>query len=458
MTDLDTLISGGTVVTPAGRIDASIGIKDGRIAMIADPVLPLRAPTTIDARGRWVLPGVVDAHVHLREPGFVHKEGFASGTRAAAAGGVTTVMVMPTDDPPTLTPAAFEEKTELARSQAVVDVALQAGITDDLSHVEALARMGAVSFELFLGDMPPGLLVADTGFLCEALATVRAAGAVAGLSPADDGVIRAATAAIPEAEAAAPLAFARSRPPLSEAVGVARAIAAARATSARLHVRQVSCRAALEFLAAARRNHPGLSAEVMVHNLFLTEAELERQGPFAKVAPPLRQEADLEALWQALADGVIDLVATDHAPHLPEEKEAGRSDIRKAPGGFPGLQTLLPLMLDAAAAGRITPETLVRLLAETPSRLFGLYPRKGAILPGADADLVLVDPARRIPIRNEDQLSKGADHAVRGARGAGLAGVDHGAPPRRHAGRRGRPDALGSGRGTRPWPTARDLT
>jgi dihydroorotase len=108
MTELDTLISGGTVVTPAGRIAASVGIKDGRIAAIADPALPLAAATTIDARGRWVLPGVVDAHVHLREPGLVHKEGFASGTRAAAAGGVTTVMVMPTDDPPTLTPEAFE--------------------------------------------------------------------------------------------------------------------------------------------------------------------------------------------------------------------------------------------------------------------------------------------------------------------------------------------------------------
>ncbi|MGH7266964.1 MAG: dihydroorotase, partial [Candidatus Rokuibacteriota bacterium] len=155
-----------------------------------------------------------------------------------------------------------------------------------------------------------------------------------------------------------------------------------------------------------RQASPRVSAETTPHNLLLTEDELDRQGPFAKVTPPLRPAADLEACWGALRDGTVDIVATDHAPHLPAEKEAGRADIWKAPGGFPGLQTLLPLMLNEVARGRLTLVDLVALCAERPARLFRLYPRKGALEPGSDADLVLVDPAREALIENEAQLSR----------------------------------------------------
>ncbi|MCO5092149.1 dihydroorotase family protein [Bosea sp. (in: a-proteobacteria)] len=415
----DLVVAGGTLMTAGGAVEAGIGIHEGRIAAWLSPGLEVDARERIDATGRFILPGVVDAHVHFRDPGLVHKEDFQTGSAAAAAGGVTTVMVMPTDDPLTLTPDDFEAKRRLAEGRIHVDVALQAALVADTDHVAALADLGAVSFEAFLGDIPSSLLMPDMGRFQAALEAVATAGSVLGVSAADDGVIALALAGVRKDPQAGGLGFFRSRPPLSETVGVAKACAVARQVGGRMHFRQMSCAESTLLLEQARACVPGLSAEVTPHNLLLTQDEIVRQGPFAKVLPPLRQPDDLAALWRALKRGVIDIVATDHAPHAPEEKKAGLDDIWQAPGGFPGVQTLLPLLLDAVAAHHISWADLVRIACEMPARLFGLYPRKGHLAPGADADLVIVDPARAMTIRNEDQLSKAgitpfAGRAVRG--------------------------------------------
>lgn len=407
MAIFDTLISGGTLVTPSGLAAADLGIREGRIVAWLAPGSEFDAAEHIDATGYYVLPGLVDAHVHFREPGPVHKEGFRRGSMAAAAGGVTTVMVMPTDDPLTLTAEGFAAKRRLAEGQIHVDVALQAAAVDSVG-ISALADAGAASFEIFLGDIPPALLMPDAGCLQRVLDAIGEAGAVAGITPADDGVIAAAVTAAQAAPKSDRLAFFRSRPPLSEAVGIARAAAVARMTGTRVHLRQISCRASLEILAAARAVNSSLSAEVTPHNLLLTEDEITRQGPYAKVLPPLRTSDDVEAMWMGLQAGAIDIVATDHAPHTPAEKRAGMEDIWKAPGGFPGVQTLLPLLMAAVADGRIGWPDLVRHASERPARLFGFHPRKGHLGIGADADLVLVDPNRPMTIANEEQLSGAA--------------------------------------------------
>ena len=198
--------------------------------------------------------------------------------------------------------------------------------------------------------------------------------------------------------------FTRSRPPIAEALGVARVCLAAAETGARAHVRQVSCAESVNVLRALAPAQ--LSSEVTPHNLTLDETELIRHGPVAKVAPPLRWSADIQAVRSALRDGTIGIVATDHAPHLPEEKHAGVLDIWKAPGGFPGVQTLLPLMLRLVDEGALDYPGLVRACCEGPSRLFGIYPGKGALEVGSDADIVIVDPSKPFTIRNEDQQSK----------------------------------------------------
>jgi dihydroorotase len=419
MAAFDLCITGGTLVTPGGLVPRTLAIRGGRIAALLDPAKPVDADDRLDVTGKLVMPGLVDAHVHFREPGLTHKEGFETGSRAAVAGGVTTVMVMPTDNPLTVTPDDFEQKVSLASGKSYADFAIQAVIGADLSHVAALVGLGAISFELFLGEAGPSLVVPDSGHVSRALRLVAEAGSVAGVYGQDDGIIAAATAALDEAARRCRLSFFRSRPPLSEALGVARACILAREAGARIHVRQTSARVTAEILVDMRARYAGISAEVTPHNLLLTEDEIERQGPWAKVSPPLRTADDVAAMWAALRAGTVDIVATDHAPHLPAEKEKGLEDIWAAPGGFPGVQTMLPLMLEATAAGRIGITDIVRVCSARPAQLFGLYPRKGAIDVGSDADIVIVDPDRSEFIRNEDQYSKAkitpfANRAVRG--------------------------------------------
>jgi dihydroorotase len=400
----DLLIRAGSLVTPAGVARKSLAITGGRIAAIFDPGDAPPARETIDADGKMVLPGLVDSHVHFREPGLVHKEGFASGSRAAAAGGVTTVMVMPTDDPMTTTPDLFLEKMDLAAGACCVDYALQAGLGADTSHVRAMADLGAISFEIFLADLAPPMLVDEASKLLACLAAVREVDGVAGITPGDDSIVQELAATARSEDPTDRSGFTRSRPPIAEAMGIARACLAASETGARVHVRQVSCAKSVAVLRAMAPAH--LSSEVTPHNLVLDETELMRHGPVAKVVPPLRSREDIEAVRSALRDGTIRIVATDHAPHLPEEKHAGDFDIWKAPGGFPGVQTLLPLMLRLVGEGVLDYPDLVRACCDRPSRLFGIHPRKGALEVGSDADVVIVDPNKPFTIRNEDQQSK----------------------------------------------------
>ncbi len=400
----DLVIHNVRAVHAQGSRRCDIGVSQGRIAEIRQRGKLSRGTYDIDGAGLHALPGLIDAHVHLREPGIVHKEGFATGTRAAAAGGVTTVMVMPTDNPVTLTPEQFEEKRRLASGQCHVDFALQVALGADPGQVAALAALGAVSFEIFLADVSDSFLVPDAESLLACLAAVAKIGGIAGITPGDHDVVTRRTAAIRARSSGAREDFPPTRPPVSEALGIARACIAARETGARIHIRQLSCQTGLAALQGLRRGIK-VTAEVTPHNLMLDESELLRQGPVAKVAPPLRAASDVRAMLRGLKRGAIDIVATDHAPHLPAEKAAGDADIWKAPGGLAGLQTLLPVMLWLIEQGHIDLSDLVRTCALAPADIFGL-PHKGRISVGADADLLLIDMSGQTVIRNQDQLSK----------------------------------------------------
>lgn len=406
MTMFDVVIEGGMVVTADGRFSATVAIRGGVIAALLAPGAPHQARTRVDARGRLVMPGMVDAHVHFREPGNAHKEGFRNGSQAAAAGGVTTVMIMPTDVPVTLTVADFEQKRAMGEGNVFVDFALQAAVGQNTRHVEALAERGAISFEIFLADQMPSLRLEDGASIIAALQAVARTGRLVGVVPGETSIVETRMAEAKATGTSSIASYVRCRPPVAEAMSVARAAAAAAEFGCPVLFRQISCRAAVDVLRDARVRSPHVLGETNPHYLTLTQERITELGPFAIMAPPLRQGDDVEALWQALDDETLAIVTTDHAPHLPEEKEVGRYDIWKAPLGVPGLQTMLPLLLERAWRGACTYCDIVRWCSERPARLFGLHPRKGTLQPGADADIVIVDPSSAWTITDSAQVSR----------------------------------------------------
>jgi allantoinase len=350
------------------------------------------ADTLLDATGLHVLPGVVDAHVHFNEPGRTEWEGYQTGGAAAAAGGVTCVLDMPLNcQPPTLDRHALVTKQVAIAEHALVDYALWGGVVpDSLDHLADLRDAGVVGVKAFLCDSglaeyPP----LDDARLAEAMRRTAQLGLLLALHAEDAELTGRLSAEARTARRNEPLAWARSRPPEAELLAVSRALNMARTTGARLHFVHISTGAAAEQIAAARSAGLDVSLETCPHYLALGEDDLERLGPVGKCAPPLRPAEVVNSLWQALLRGEIDWVASDHSPCLPDMKQA---DVWHAWGGISGVQTTLPVLLDEAVHRRgLALPRLVSLTAANPARRFGLYPRKGALAPGSDADLTLVD-------------------------------------------------------------------
>jgi dihydroorotase len=400
---VETLITGGAVVGADGRTDASVAIRGGRIVALIPPGEPVEARRVVDVRGCVLLPGLVDAHAHLREPGLTHKEDFSSGTHAAALGGVTTVLDMPTDDPWTATPAQLSEKMHLAQGRLHVDVGFQVALRRSLADIEGLRALAPVSFELFTADVPDPFLFQTPDAVAQALGALAGTGILVGVSPGDQSILAGAAARETGGTIAA---FLASRPPLAEANGVARALLAASATGARIHVRQVNSALGLDTW-RRMRSLADASVETTPQNLFFTAADYETpRGASLKASPPLRTQADVIALRAALKAGLVDIVGTDHAPHAPDEKAGAYPAFADIPGGMPGLQTLLATMLRLVQDEVIGLPDIARMCAENPAERFGLAGRKGRIAPGRDADILVLDVDRDSAIRNDEQVSK----------------------------------------------------
>jgi dihydroorotase len=382
----ELIVKGGTVATPGGIVETDLGVKDGRIAFLGD-LSAGRGGEVVDAAGLHVLPGVIDTQVHFREPGLEHKEDLASGTAAAALGGVTAVFEMPNTRPSTLTAADLDDKLERARGRAWTDHAFFLGAAaENAAHLGELERLpGCAGVKVFMGSSTGSLLVEDDETLLEVLMNGRR---------------RMAIHAEDEDRLRERLALVRGGAPVDQHPvwrdeetalrATRRILALARRAGRRIHVLHVTTAEELPILAAHK---DVATVEVTPQHLTLVAPDCyEHLGTFAQMNPPIRAARHREALWRALGQGIVDVIGSDHAPHSREEKTG---DYPATPSGMPGVQTLLPLLLDHMSAGRLSLERLVDLTSAGPQRVYGVA-GKGRIAAGYDADLTLVDlKARR---------------------------------------------------------------
>jgi allantoinase len=386
--------------------ERDIGVAEGRIVAI-EAQLQGGAATELDARGLLVLPGVVDAHVHLNDPGRAEWEGFDTGTRALAAGGTTTAIDMPLNaSPPTVDAAAFDAKVAAAAGRLWVDVALWGGLVPgNVDALDELADRGVVGFKAFMSASGIDDFAASDEATLQAGMTHAAALGLPVAVHAEDDALTARLAA--EAVAAGRVTmrdYRASRPVQAECNAIERAIALAEATRCALHVVHVSSGAGVGLVAAARARGIDVTCETCPHYLVLDEDDADALGALAKCAPPIRPRAEVDALWERLAAGDIALVSTDHSPAPASMK--GGDDAFAVWGGVSGAQTLLALMLDGGLRRGLPLGWLLQLLCRAPADRFGLSPTKGALAVGSDADLVIVDPTAEVVLERDHLLDR----------------------------------------------------
>lgn len=395
------------VATPEGVRPAAVWVRSGRIERVAAPEeVPAGAPL-LDCGGLVVMPGIVDTHVHVNEPGRTEWEGFETATRAAAAGGVTTLVDMPLNSiPATTTREALRVKVEAAQGRCRVDAGFWGGVVPgNAGELAGLWRDGALGFKAFL--VPSGVdefQHVEEADLREALPVLARLGAPLLVHAELPGPIEAA-AGVWDGAGPAGLReyerYLRSRPDAAEVEAVELLVRLGRETGARIHIVHVSSAEVLPILRQARAQGLPLTAETCPHYLTFAAEEIPEGGVAFKCAPPIRSRENRERLWEALRERQIDLVATDHSPSPPERKKVETGDFRSAWGGIASLQLALPAVWTGARERGFTISDLTEWMCAGPARLAGLANRKGAIAPGHDADLVVWDPEERFTVEPE---------------------------------------------------------
>lgn len=393
----DLVIRDGTLVTPEGVILADLAIADGRIAAIGSELAG--GGEEIDARGLVVMPALIDVHLHFNEPGRTEWEGAETGSRALAAGGGAVFFDMPLNSTPcTVNAREFARKRQALETVSVTDFGLWGGlIPGSVADMAELAACGAVGFKAFMCDSGlPEFPRADDMTLLDGMREAARLGLPVAVHAESESLTRGHTA---RATARDARAFLESRPVVCELEAIERALLFARETGVALHIVHVSSGRGVAMAAKARSERVDVSIETCPHYLFFAEHDLERLGTVAKCAPPLRAPADREQLWQQVASGSVDIVASDHSPTEPARK-AG--DFFAAWGGVAGVQSTLPVLLDRGHHARaIALDRIAALVATTPARRFRLA-GKGSITTGNDADLVVVDLNRSFTLGADD--------------------------------------------------------
>lgn len=402
----DLYLKNATVVTESGEFHGGVVVQGEKIAQIVEGVPAMQSATEIDLAGKVLMPGVVDDHVHFNEPGRTHWEGYRTGSMAAAAGGVTTILEMPLNaTPPTINRNLLANKRQVVKSQAVVDYGNWGGLVDNnLEDLAGLDEDGVIGFKAFMSNSGVDFERVDDDLLFAGLKFVGQAGNLVGVHAENEYVTRFLGQEMRASGRIDRASWYESRPPESELEAIQRACYWAGYAEGNLHIVHITIADGMRAVAEAKGKGVHVTSETCPHYLFFDHNDYERIGPAAKCAPPIRSRQDVEDLWDCVSGGLVDTIASDHSPCPWEDKARGMDDIWKAWGGISGIQTMLPALLTEGVHKRgLSLSALVRMISANPARIFGIYPEKGSLQTGADADLVVLDMDREW-VLNTDQL------------------------------------------------------
>jgi allantoinase len=392
-------IENGRLLVAGHLTRSNILIEGEKVKSISRRKLS-QVETRIDARGKIILPGLVDGHAHLHDPAFPSHEDFTTGSRAAVAGGVTTVIEMVLSTPVD-TAERVKAKIDAGVRGSLVDFSLHAGMMNlnNLTNIAGIVGIGVRSFKTF--TCKP--YYADDHTLMSLMRETTSHDSILNVHAEDEETANSNLQRLIAEGRADPMAHLEWKPNLAEERAVRKVVNSANKTQARLHISHMSTAEAVGIVGNAKKRGVKVSAETCPHYLTLTRKDMRKLGPYLKMNPSLKGPRDAMALWRALQTGVVDIVTSEHAPGERSEKEVGWHDIWKAWGGIPTIETMLPLLLsEGVNKGRINLGDLQRVCCTRPAKIFGIFPKKGAIQPGADADLVIVDLNVRRKVRAEE--------------------------------------------------------
>ncbi|MGC8816484.1 MAG: dihydroorotase [Candidatus Hadarchaeum sp.] len=361
----------------------------------------------INCNGKIVLPGGIDFHVHFQDPGYTYREDWKTGTESAAAGGTTLVVDHGNTNPPSTSPKNLREIIKAAEGKAIVDFGINGAVTSkNLDQLPKLAAEGVMAFgEIYMAESIPELERVEDGTLLDAFKIIGKTGCIAGVHAENWEIVSHFMKKLKRRKD--PLAHCEARPEIAEAEAISKALLFAREAGVRLHIFHLSTKLGLDLVVRARAHGQDVSTEALPHHLLFRKEDMKKLGPYLKCNPPIRSEENRVALWKGLKNGGIDMVSSDHWPMPLSEVEAGWKDIWKAGSGVAGVETRIPLLLTyGVRKNLISMETFVKVTSENPARRLGLYPRKGSIRVGADADLTIIDLRKRTRIKIENLHTK----------------------------------------------------
>lgn len=392
---VDLVLYNGKINVQDTVITAGVAIDEGKILKIAKKTNLPSASEKIDLEGCFILPGLIDVHTHLRDQRQSYEEDFFSGTAASVAGGITLCLDMPNNEPVTMDSKSLRERMRTAANKVLANVAFYSAFPEDSSEISHIVEAGAVAFKLFMTKQIGGTDIDSDEALKEAFQKTKRSGVPVAVHAEDKGSIESAKEELKRTKHDGIEAYLKAHSPTVEEKAVNRILRLVEKTKVHAHFCHVSSKLGLDVALGGKKSGLPVSCEVTAHHLLMSSTDLKRSGTIALCDPPLRSVKDVEALWEALSEGLIDIIASDHAPHFFEEKKA--ESVWDVKPGFPNLETVVPLILTQINKGRLSITDLVRLMAEKPAEIFHLNER-GRLVEGYNADVTVIDMHREYKV------------------------------------------------------------